>query len=121
MDLSTVATFEISSAKDSLHNVTMTGASNTVEQSQGRSTVQVPDGPLIGGCKESEDDVNPVGGPVETNGGWPPSPSTSRADWIDNSHKVYIPLRLSCGLVVQCRPEVLVHCPLVLQDLNSDV
>jgi len=42
-------------------------------------------------------------------------------EWIDNSQKVYVPVRLSCGVSVLCRPEVLVKCPMILQDLNSDM
>lgn len=40
---------------------------------------------------------------------------------IDNSRSVYIPIRLSCGVVVCMRPSVFVHSPLVLVDINGDV
>jgi hypothetical protein len=40
---------------------------------------------------------------------------------INNSRNFYIPVRLSCGVTAMCRPCVLVHCPLVLLDLNSDM
>lgn len=40
---------------------------------------------------------------------------------IDNSVLVYIPMKLKCGVTVQCRPDVLARCPSVLRDLNRDV
>lgn len=40
---------------------------------------------------------------------------------IDNSQNLYIPVRLRCGSIVMCRPDVLVHCPVILRDINSDM
>lgn len=40
---------------------------------------------------------------------------------IDNSRNIYIPIQLGCGIRVLCRPEVLTRCPLILNDLNSDL
>jgi hypothetical protein len=40
---------------------------------------------------------------------------------IDNSRNLYIPIKLSCGVRVLCRPEVLRQCPLVIHDLNADL
>ena len=40
---------------------------------------------------------------------------------IDNSQNLYIPVRLRCGSIVMCRPDVLVHCPAILHDINSDM
>ena len=40
---------------------------------------------------------------------------------IDNSNLTYIPMHLSCGVTIQCRPDVLIRCPRVLHDLNLDL
>jgi len=40
---------------------------------------------------------------------------------IDNTSNVYVPVRLQCGVTTNCRPQVLAHCPNVLQDLNEDL
>lgn len=40
---------------------------------------------------------------------------------IDNSNLTYIPRRLSCGMTVHCRPDVLTRCPQILRDLDLDV
>jgi hypothetical protein len=40
---------------------------------------------------------------------------------INNSLNLYIPIRLSCGVTTMCRPFALIHCPLVLLDINSDM
>ena len=40
---------------------------------------------------------------------------------IDNSNLRYISIHLQCGLTAYCRPDVLVRCPSVLQDLNRDI
>ena len=40
---------------------------------------------------------------------------------IDNSNLRYISIHLQCGVTAYCRPDVLVRCPLVLQDLNRDI
>jgi hypothetical protein len=40
---------------------------------------------------------------------------------IDNSHITYLPLILPCGVTACCRPDVLVRCPLIFQDLNRDI
>jgi len=40
---------------------------------------------------------------------------------IDNSRNIYLPLQLRCGVTVLCRPEAIMHCPQVLQDLNTDL
>lgn len=49
------------------------------------------------------------------------SRSFDSASMIDNSVLVYIPMKLKCGVTVQCRPDVLARCPSVLRDLNRDV
>ena len=40
---------------------------------------------------------------------------------IDNSRNFYLPVRLKCGVHALCRPDVILHCPNVLQDLNTDL
>lgn len=40
---------------------------------------------------------------------------------IDNSGKVYIPVRLKCGVHAFCEPQVLSSCPGALGDLNRDL
>jgi len=40
---------------------------------------------------------------------------------IDNTNLRYLHFHLQCGVTAFCRPDVLVRCPLVLQDLNSDI
>jgi hypothetical protein len=40
---------------------------------------------------------------------------------IDNSQNVYHPVRLSCGVVVPCRPTVLSDCPSIVSVLERDV
>lgn len=40
---------------------------------------------------------------------------------IDNTNVTYLPLILQCGVTACCRPDVLVRCPLILQDLNRDI
>lgn len=40
---------------------------------------------------------------------------------IDNTRHIYIPVKLTCGVRVLCRPEVLRRCPLILHDLNTDL
>jgi len=40
---------------------------------------------------------------------------------IDNSNLTYIPMYLSCGVTVNCRPDVLVRCPQILRDIDLDV
>ena len=47
--------------------------------------------------------------------------NTPISSMIENSSLVYIPIRLPCGVVAQCRPEVLSRCPQVLHDLNLDL
>jgi hypothetical protein len=47
--------------------------------------------------------------------------SFSATSLIDNSILVYIPMKLKCGVTVNCRPDVLTRCPSVLRDLNNDV
>jgi hypothetical protein len=49
------------------------------------------------------------------------STSFSSTPLMDNSILVYIPMKLKCGVTVNCRPDVLTRCPSVLQDLNNDV
>lgn len=49
------------------------------------------------------------------------SRSFDSSSMIDNSVLVYIPMKLRCGVTVQCRPDVLARCPSVLRDLNKDV
>jgi hypothetical protein len=52
----------------------------------------------------------------------PSSSSTTRdISKIINSRLVYIPIRLGCGCIAQVRPDVLVHCPSVLHDINQDL
>jgi hypothetical protein len=46
-----------------------------------------------------------------------PTPETM----IDNSNLTYIPMHLSCGVTVNCRPDVLTRCPQILQDLDVDL
>ena len=40
---------------------------------------------------------------------------------IDNSRNIYLRVRLRCGVILMCRPEVFWMCPKVLQVLYSDV
>ena len=40
---------------------------------------------------------------------------------IDNSRNIYIRVRLRCGVILMCRPEIFWYCPKVLQVLYSDV
>lgn len=40
---------------------------------------------------------------------------------IDNSAKVYIPVKLKCGVHALCEPQVLSSCPGALGDLNRDL
>ena len=67
------------------------------------------------------DDI-PVVGEVS---GVPPTPDRpERApmrQMIDNTALLYLPLRLRCGVMTMCRPEVLGRCPEVLDDLNGDL
>ena len=49
------------------------------------------------------------------------SSNTTHDNMIDNSKLTYIPMHLSCGVTVQCRPDVLIRCPQVLRDINHDL
>lgn len=49
------------------------------------------------------------------------SPIMGPAPTIDNTTLVYIPVRLPCGIQVQCAPEVLSGCPMVLRSLQTDL
>jgi hypothetical protein len=40
---------------------------------------------------------------------------------IDNRKLTYIPIRLACGVCINCRPEVLSSCPMILQSLQADI
>jgi hypothetical protein len=40
---------------------------------------------------------------------------------IDNSQNVYHPVRLSCGVVLSCRPAVLTQCPSIVKVLERDI
>lgn len=46
---------------------------------------------------------------------------TTTTMMIDNSKLCYLPLTLSCGVTVYCRPDVLARCPMILSDLDKDV
>lgn len=50
-----------------------------------------------------------------------PTPSKMMELLIDNSCNPYWPIRLRCGVVVMCRPEVFWWCPQVLPILNADL
>ena len=51
----------------------------------------------------------------------PPTVKSDPRPVIDNSRNIYLPMQLRCGVTVLCRPEAIMHCPQVLQDLNSDL
>ena len=40
---------------------------------------------------------------------------------IDNTTLTYLPIKLRCGVIIQCQPNVLVFCREVLVDLNDDI
>ena len=40
---------------------------------------------------------------------------------IDKTALLYLLLRLRCGVMIMCRPEVLGRCPEVLRDLNGNL
>jgi len=42
-------------------------------------------------------------------------------EMIDNSQTTYIPVKIRCGMLVMCRPDVLSLCPEILDHLNSDL
>jgi hypothetical protein len=71
--------------------------------------------PVVG-CGDSDNQI--VGTTAPRKDGSHPA---CREQMIDNARSVYIPIRLSCGVVVCVRPSVFVHSPLVLIDINSDV
>lgn len=47
--------------------------------------------------------------------------TATSSPWIDNSRASYFPVKLKCEVFALCRPEVLVKCPRILQDLNEDL
>lgn len=55
--------------------------------------------------------------PLQTNTAILPQPSNI----IDNSKLTYIPMHVSCGVTVFCRPDVLTKCPEILCDLDVDL
>uniref|UniRef100_A0A7S3KWZ5 Uncharacterized protein n=1 Tax=Amphora coffeiformis TaxID=265554 RepID=A0A7S3KWZ5_9STRA len=50
-----------------------------------------------------------------------PPRDDDRTALIDNSRNIYLRVRLRCGVILMCRPEVFWLCPQVLQVLYSDV
>ncbi len=41
--------------------------------------------------------------------------------YIDNTKTIYIPIRLQCGVTIQCTPEIIHQCPSIIQTLELDV
>ena len=49
----------------------------------------------------------------------PPQPHQQQR--IDNTTLTYLPIKLRCGVIIKCQPNVLVFCREVLVDLNDDI
>lgn len=50
------------------------------------------------------------------------TPSTQpEFEHIDNTRLVYIPITLPCGIQVQCAPDVLSNCPMILRSIQADL
>lgn len=41
--------------------------------------------------------------------------------FIDNTRNKYLPIKLKCGITIQCRPEIISVCPSIIQTLEKDV
>jgi hypothetical protein len=49
------------------------------------------------------------------------SPQPHQQQRIDNTTLMYLPIKLRCGVIIKCQPNVLVFCREVLVDLNDDI
>ena len=49
------------------------------------------------------------------------SPQPHQQQRIDNITLTYLPIKLRCGVIIKCQPNVLVFCREVLVDLNDDI
>jgi hypothetical protein len=80
-----------------------------------------------GGVADKEESSQSTGEMVQT------SPTTCKCmtsprfvhqpvrHFIDNSGRAYFPINLACGVQAMCRPDVLLRCRAVLNDIHTDI